>query len=575
LWQGLAIALALVLLVQLAGIRRARSRYACSLAALVLMLVCPALTFAWLNGSEIPVAGANDASLSQHIAGEMASALFAPRADALAALLGALQPYALAAWLMGVTLFAVRLAAGALGIARLRRKLTPLPLDLASSVERLGRRLSIDALPLVFLSKQVGEALAVGLVRPLVLIPAAWATEMPLPLLEAVIAHELAHVRRRDLWINLLQRVVETLLFYHPAVWWLSRRLRIERELCADELAVRATGRRLEYAEALEQVARRRQAEIRPALAAFMRGEKNMRLLERVRNVLGLTAAERSRLWPAGLVALALPLGLWAASLGLTASADEDREEQERPKVEREADVPREDAEESAEAKFFAKRRDKEEERDDGDREEGRRDGDEPKKEGPRDGEERKKEGPRDGEVKKKGPRDGDEPRKKEGPRDGDKPGKKEGDYNPDAAIFELKHLVAKLMAENERLRAELASVRAGKEGVRKEGSEKFSAEEKYRAAAERKEAQARERKEAFRKELERKEGERQADFRKEDLRKKDFRKEGERKEVERKEVERKEVERKDGDERKEVERKEVDDDDDRKVEERKDGEAR
>src|SRR4029434_3857909 len=124
----------------------------------------------------------------------------------------------------------------------------------------------MDALPLVFLSRQVAEAMAIGIVRPLVLIPAAWATEMPLEMLEAVIAHELAHLKRRDLWINLFQRIVETLLFYHPAVWWLSQRLRVERELCADELAVAATGKRLVYAKALEQIACERQADIRPAL---------------------------------------------------------------------------------------------------------------------------------------------------------------------------------------------------------------------------------------------------------------------------------------------------------------------
>ena len=173
-----------------------------------------------------------------------------------------------------MVVFGGRLLAGALALLRLRRSRQPLPLKMAAMVERLGRRLRMEALPLVFLSRQVAEAMAVGVVRPLVLIPAAWATEMPLEMLEAVIAHELAHLRRRDLWVNLLQRIVETLLFYHPAVWWLSRRLRIERELCADELAVAATGKRLVYAQALEQVAHWRQAEVRPALAAFLRGEK-------------------------------------------------------------------------------------------------------------------------------------------------------------------------------------------------------------------------------------------------------------------------------------------------------------
>ena len=107
----------------------------------------------------------------------------------------------------------------------------------------------------------------------------------------------------------LLQRVVETLLFYHPAVWWLSRRLRAERELCCDELAVAVTGRRLEYVQALETVARGGGLASSPLLAAGIRGERNMRLLERVRNVLGLSADGRTLAAVAGgLVGPALPL---------------------------------------------------------------------------------------------------------------------------------------------------------------------------------------------------------------------------------------------------------------------------
>jgi beta-lactamase regulating signal transducer with metallopeptidase domain len=568
-WQGLAIAVLLVLAVELLGIRRPQSRYACSLVALLVMLVCPVATFLWISTGNESLRASGfipEAYSSPMIDGEPAN-IFAgvESTDSWQAAINAAQPYALAAWLLGVAIFAGRLSGGAIGVLRLRQKLIPLPLDLASNVERLGRRLQIDALPLVFLSRRVTEAMAVGVVRPLVLIPAAWVTEMPLEMLEAVIAHELAHLRRRDLWVNLLQRVAEAALFYHPAIWWLSRRLRQERELCADALAVAATGRRLEYAEALEQVARWRQADVGPALAAFMRGGKNMRLLERVRNVLGLGAeGDRSRLWPAGLLVLALPLGLWIAALGMgPAVADDDRDDGDRPRVEREDedddddddreegrrekeddDVDDDDEKEGRgekeddsdddekegkgekdddddddreEKKFFNKEERKEgEEREE---KEVRKDGD-VKKEGPRDGEV-KKEGPRDGEVKKDGPRDGDAPKKviKEGARDGDAPKKviKDGDRpikegardgekkivkegaGPDGAIYELKALVSKLMAENERLRAELAAVRGGKEGFKKEGGDREPGVKKELGPEQR---EARERKEAELKEL-------------------------------------------------------------------------
>jgi beta-lactamase regulating signal transducer with metallopeptidase domain len=325
-WQGLAIGLTLVVLVELCNVHRATARYACSLAALLAMTVCPLATLVGLALNQ-----PNTVSASAVIDFSAARIGLPPRLHWLEAC----QPYALSAWLAGVMLFGSRLLTGAVGVVRLHRGRMPLPLKLTAVVERLGKQMKIDALPLVFLSRQVAEAMAVGLVRPLVLIPAAWATEMPLDMLEAVIAHELAHLRRRDLWVNLLQRIVETLLFYHPAVWWLSRRLRIERELCADELAVAATGKRLEYAQALEQIANERQADIRPALAAFLRGETNMRLLQRVRNVLGQSPSERSRLWPAGILALALPLGLWAATaVGGAAVADDD-DEVNKPTIKR------------------------------------------------------------------------------------------------------------------------------------------------------------------------------------------------------------------------------------------------
>jgi beta-lactamase regulating signal transducer with metallopeptidase domain len=488
LWQGLAIAILLAATVELLGIRRAPARYACSLAALLAMLACPLVTLAWLC---LPASSAIGEPVAWAVP-TMAQGGHSP--PYVQDWLAPYQPLALAAWLVGVILLGGRLLAGAIGLSRLRRTRQPLPLNLAALVERLGRRLRVEALPLVFVSRQVSEAMAVGLVRPLVLIPAAWLTEMPLPMLEAVIAHELAHLRRRDLWVNLLQRLAETLLFYHPAVWWLSRRLRTERELCADELAVAATGRRLEYAQALEQVAHRRQAEIRPALAAFMRGETNMRVLERVRNVLGLAGGERPSLWPVGIVALALPAVLLAAAGWPSATA----QDVEKPAVRRDGERP-DQPKKDAEARFFGKDAPREGEV----RKDAPRDGE--VKKGPRDGEIRK-EGPRDGEprtvIKKEGPRD-DEPRtviRKEGARDGDPPPRdlirkieaRDGDRpaGEAAQLKELTALVKRLSQQVERLQAEVSALRGGKPGTTDEpGGYKEAVVRRLKEAALNKEA--------------------------------------------------------------------------------------
>ncbi|HEX2477536.1 MAG TPA: M56 family metallopeptidase, partial [Lacipirellulaceae bacterium] len=317
-WQGAFIVLGLAVLVKVCNVSRPTTSYALSLVALVMMMACPIATLAWMSLGQGISSDSRPSKLTELAAtdSDFASAVDRSVFSVSAVWLEVCQPYVLSLWAGGVVFFGSRLVVGAIGTAKLRRNRLPIPSALAVRVERIGLRLQINAAGLVFLSNHVTEAMALGLFRRLVLIPATWATEMPLDMLEAVIAHELAHLKRLDLWANLLQRVVETLFFYHPAVWWLSRRLRIERELCSDELAVAATGERLRYAQTLEHIASWRQADVRPALAAYLRGENNMRLLQRIRNVLAPTTNQRHD-WPAGLVALGLATSIWILSLAL------------------------------------------------------------------------------------------------------------------------------------------------------------------------------------------------------------------------------------------------------------------
>ena len=149
-------------------------------------------------------------------------------------------PWILITWLIGVTVMSIRLLMGCMGVHRWRQNLEPLPDGLAQRIAPLARRLGMKDFAGVFVTRSDIQAMAMGYLRPIVILPATMITRMPPEMLEAVIAHELAHIRRLDLWVILLQRIVETLLFYHPAVWWLSNQIRNEREFCCDELAVEA-----------------------------------------------------------------------------------------------------------------------------------------------------------------------------------------------------------------------------------------------------------------------------------------------------------------------------------------------
>jgi hypothetical protein len=157
-----------------------------------------------------------------------------------------------------------------------------------------------------------------GLARPVVLLPRRWLERADLPRIDAVLAHELAHHRRLDLPVNLAQRLVESLLFFHPAVLWLSRSLRAQRERCADAMAVSLSGNPIALAEALESVARLRLSARRSFPLAEPLGGDDLSLLSRVQELLGMTPPRPPiRRW--SLVALpASALVAWlSASIGL------------------------------------------------------------------------------------------------------------------------------------------------------------------------------------------------------------------------------------------------------------------
>jgi beta-lactamase regulating signal transducer with metallopeptidase domain len=450
-WQGFLIAVVLALVVEVLRIRSANTRYGLSLGALLLMLVVVPFTWFAIGDQSERVA------LSQPVLMERIDVILIEGDSATAPTTNwwlALQPFLLVAWFAGCVLLNLRLVIGWLATHQLLHSRQLLPREVTARLAILGWRFQLSISSVVFASEQVSQALAVGFFRPVVLLPTAWLLEMPPHLLEAVVAHELAHLRRCDLWVNLLQRVAEAVLFYHPAIWWLSARLRRERELCCDQLAVEATGQRLEYAEALELTARWAAVDGRPALAAGFFGEGKMNLLHRVRCVLGISNERPASLWPAGLLLGGLSLALLAAIYGAnssTVNADDERPgakegERREGEVRRDGDKPA-----ASEADRFLGRAQAEPRRD-GDRPregEVRRDGDRPRPDAPRDGERRpdvkRPDQPREGAPREGAPRDGEVRR-------------------PAATgeNAELMAIIKQLRAEVGELRAEVARLRGG-----------------------------------------------------------------------------------------------------------------
>ena len=151
----------------------------------------------------------------------------------------------------GVVALTLRLLGGWLLVRRLTRQARPLAGPCDEVLARLARALRIRRAVRLLESSLVQVPMVIGGLRPMILLPIAALTGLPPGQLEALLAHELAHIRRHDYLVNLVQSAIEVLLFYHPAAWWASRVIRAEREHCCDDLAVRACGDRLTYARAL------------------------------------------------------------------------------------------------------------------------------------------------------------------------------------------------------------------------------------------------------------------------------------------------------------------------------------
>ena len=388
LWQGCLVAVLLWLSIKLMRVRRSEARYALCLAAMAVIVLCPLVTFLVVKApsqphrethaprsavgplntaAKAPLPGVTDAAQSQRAASRPSST---SPAIVIRAATGQAGPFIILAWLAGVCLLSIRLAMSYRGVRRLQQRLAPLPQRIVSRARRLAEQLGFQNLPAIYCSDTVREAMGVGFFRPMVLIPLSWLTHLSPDMLDAALPHELAHIRRWDVWINLVQRLVETLLFYHPAVWWLSQRIRTERELCCDALAVQATRDPLLYAKTLEFVALRRQARTEPALCAALGGSK-MALLKRIRNVLNRTPGSgRSAWWPAGLFALLVPAAFWlvAVSLSPAVQADSPTAEQEAPTTISSSETQVPDGEGAREGEGEGKR--------EGERAERRRDGD-------------------------------------------------------------------------------------------------------------------------------------------------------------------------------------------------------
>lgn len=321
LWQGILVAGVLAIVLRLLSRSSANVRYVLSCAALAALLILGVITA--YNAYEPAPGPMAVQQTTEEAAGEPvfvvseAAAIEPGLFEKLADLVRMHSSTIAIIWLLGVAVLASRLAMSwtrTRGLAR--ASAFPAPDDWQRVLERISAAMNLRRVVRLVGSPAVDVPSVIGFLKPVILVPAISLSGLSARQLEMILAHELAHIRRHDFLVNMLQSVAETLLFYHPAAWWISHQIRIERENCCDDLAVATCGNAVEYARALTVLEELRE---RPALAVAASGGS---LLERVKRLIGKRENKMVNGWTAVAAFVSFAVVMTVTSLPVRALVD-------------------------------------------------------------------------------------------------------------------------------------------------------------------------------------------------------------------------------------------------------------
>ncbi len=321
LWQGALIAGILAAALSLLSRRNSSVRYAAACIALASLPVLATITAIraydppqqMTATAALPITNEPAANTAATNDALQSSATLANESTSLRDLLAGARrylPFIVLAWLAGVALLATRLVISWVRVQKMARDRAKSAAAIwNASMSRISRALGLRRAVRLLESAAVDVPTVIGWLRPVILLPASTLAGLAPEQIEMLLAHELAHIRRHDFFINLLQALVETLMFYHPAVWWISQRVRIERENCCDDLAVAVCGNPVQYARALTRLEELR-AGVEYAAVAANGGS----LVQRIRRLIASPreATAGAPRWAAGAAVLSLIVALIA-----------------------------------------------------------------------------------------------------------------------------------------------------------------------------------------------------------------------------------------------------------------------
>lgn len=309
LWQGALITLLLVVLLRRLRRKAPALRYHLSVGALFLLMLCVAGTFYYYyepaGGGTSDVIGSIGGALLNEALPNMTSAVALTFWERLESIL----PLLIEVWFIGFILMGLRMIAEWTYLQHLRSFRTQaVDLRWQQQLNDLKEKMGVRQQVKICESLRISTPILLGWIRPVILLPVGLLINLSPQQVECILAHELAHVRRMDYLVNMLQSVVEVVLFFHPAVWWISAQIREEREHCCDELAAEITGDRLLLVRTLAQL---EQWRLQPESLALAFTGRPQGLLGRVQRLLGGDSPVRlfgKGVW--GMLIISIALGL-------------------------------------------------------------------------------------------------------------------------------------------------------------------------------------------------------------------------------------------------------------------------
>ena len=314
LWQGLLCFLLGTALLRFIPTRKSAMRYTASVGVFGLMLLCSVVTFTIVYTPGVNTAletgalftpSANSQSVTKSV-----SPIYTFLAN-LSSLLSSRIGMVSALWLIGATLFMLRIVSGYWYIGLIRRTAEPVDVFWKQRVNALAAKLDIKSVVELAQSNLISAPVVMGYLKPVILIPVGMFSGLTTEQLEAILVHELMHVRRNDYVVNLLQTALEAIYFFNPFAWVMSANIRREREHCCDDGVVSSQGNAMAYVRALAML---EEAKLSRAGMSLSLAEEKNQLLKRIKRIMEKSVhhySSRDRMIPALLLVIGLMCASW------------------------------------------------------------------------------------------------------------------------------------------------------------------------------------------------------------------------------------------------------------------------